>query len=244
MNELALFAEAGGGILGGYLLGWKTVCAVEITDYPRRVLLARQRDGILPRFPIWDDITTFDGRPWCGRVDVVSGGFPCQGYSTAARGRNCATNMWPEMLRVIGDVRPRFVFCENVLEDPIHEAQADLADSGYTTIRGRFDASQLGADHTRRRWWCIGDAYGYRELGQSEYAKMGELPTYGSTLWEENPDLTRVVNGMAYRMDRFEAVGNGQVPAVVRFAWDVFRIQAKKKDSTPLKKTMKPLTSV
>jgi len=57
MNELALFAGAGGGILGGHLLGWTTVCAVEIEDYPRRVLLARQRDGILPRFPIWDDVT-------------------------------------------------------------------------------------------------------------------------------------------------------------------------------------------
>ena len=62
MNELALFAGAGGGILGGHLLGWRTVCAVEIDPYCRRVLLARQRDGILPLFPIWDDVRTFDGR--------------------------------------------------------------------------------------------------------------------------------------------------------------------------------------
>ena len=56
MNELALFAGAGGGILGGKLLGWRTVCAVEFAEYPRRVLLARQRDGLLERFPIWDDV--------------------------------------------------------------------------------------------------------------------------------------------------------------------------------------------
>lgn len=56
MNELALFAGAGGGILGGKLLGWRTVVAVEIEDYCRRVLLARQRDGLLPAFPIWDDV--------------------------------------------------------------------------------------------------------------------------------------------------------------------------------------------
>jgi DNA (cytosine-5)-methyltransferase 1 len=66
VNELALFAGAGGGILGGKLLGWRTVCAVELDAYCRRVLLARQRDGFLPRFPIWDDVQTFDGKPWRG----------------------------------------------------------------------------------------------------------------------------------------------------------------------------------
>ena len=83
MNELALFAGAGGGILGGKLLGWRTVCAVELDAYCRRVLLARQRDGCLSRFPIWDDVQTFDGKPWRGSVDVVSGGFPCTDISVA-----------------------------------------------------------------------------------------------------------------------------------------------------------------
>jgi predicted DNA-binding protein YlxM (UPF0122 family) len=59
LNELALFAGAGGGVLGGLLLGWRTVCAVEINDYCRRVLAQRQIDGILEPFPIWDDVTTF-----------------------------------------------------------------------------------------------------------------------------------------------------------------------------------------
>jgi len=88
MNELALFAGAGGGILGGHLLGWRTVAAVEIEDYPRRVLLQRQADGFLPRFPIWDDICTFDGKPWRGKVDVISGGFPCQDISIAGGGED------------------------------------------------------------------------------------------------------------------------------------------------------------
>ena len=116
MNELALFAGAGGGILGGHLLGWRTVCAVEIEDYPRRVLLARQRDGILPRFPIWDDIKTFDGTEWRGRVDVVSGGFPCQDISAAGKGAGLAgsrSGLWAEMARVIGEVQPACVWVEN-----------------------------------------------------------------------------------------------------------------------------------
>jgi|DEB0MinimDraft_6_1074348.scaffolds.fasta_scaffold15982_1 hypothetical protein len=83
MNELALFAGAGGGILGGKLLGWKCVCAVEFDEYARSVLKSRQDDGSLDPFPIWDDVRTFDGRPWRGRVEVVSGGFPCQDISTA-----------------------------------------------------------------------------------------------------------------------------------------------------------------
>jgi len=86
MNELALFAGAGGGILGGHLLGWRTVCAVEWEAYPASVLVARQNDKILPLFPIWDDVQTFDGKPWRGIVDVVSGGFPCQDISVAGGG--------------------------------------------------------------------------------------------------------------------------------------------------------------
>ena len=86
MNELALFAGAGGGILGGKLLGWRTVCAVEWEAYPASVLCARQNDGLLPPFPVWDDIQTFDGKPWRGIVDVISGGFPCQDLSVAGGG--------------------------------------------------------------------------------------------------------------------------------------------------------------
>lgn len=86
MNELHLFAGAGGGILGSELLGFRTVCAVELEPYPASVLLARQNDGLLPPFPVWDDVRTFDGRPWRGLVDVVSGGFPCQDISAAGKG--------------------------------------------------------------------------------------------------------------------------------------------------------------
>ena len=64
LRELALFAGAGGGILGGKMLGWRTICAVEWEPYPASVLCARQNDGTLEKaFPIWDDVQTFDGRP-------------------------------------------------------------------------------------------------------------------------------------------------------------------------------------
>jgi DNA (cytosine-5)-methyltransferase 1 len=117
LRELALFAGAGGGILGGHLLGWRTICAVEWDAYARDVLVARQNDGCLKAFPIWDDVQTFDGRPWRGRVDVVSGGFPCQDISCAGKGAGIEGErsglMWRHMARIIREVGPRFVFVEN-----------------------------------------------------------------------------------------------------------------------------------
>lgn len=116
MNELALFAGAGGSILAGHLLGWRTVCAVEIDAYCRSVLMQRQDEGILDPFPIWDDVRTFDGVAWRGRVDVITAGFPCQPFSHAGkmRGADDGRNMWPETIRIIRDVRPRFCLLENV----------------------------------------------------------------------------------------------------------------------------------
>lgn len=156
MNELALFAGAGGGILGGHLLGWRTVCAVEWEPYAACVLAARQNDGLLPPFPIWDDVQTFDGKPWRGIVDVVSGGFPCQAYSTATAGKNTADDLWPEMRRVVADVAPRYVFAENVSRIAIDQAADDCESMGYKTRAISLSAKDFGADHIRERYWLHG----------------------------------------------------------------------------------------
>src|SRR5205085_3490834 len=122
VNELHLFAGAGGGILAGHLLGRRCICAVEYNAYARSVLVARQNDGTLPPFPIWDDVRTFDGRPWRGRVDVVAGGFPCQDVSIANTHRKAdegdgldgeRSGLWSEMLRIIREVGPTRVEVEN-----------------------------------------------------------------------------------------------------------------------------------
>lgn len=86
MNELALFAGAGGGLLASKILGWRTVAAVEWSDWNACVLAQRQNDGALEPFPVWDDVRSFDGSFWRGAVDIISGGFPCQAFSSAARG--------------------------------------------------------------------------------------------------------------------------------------------------------------
>ena len=161
MNELALFAGAGGGILGGKLLGWRTICAVEWEPYPASVLLARQNDGILPPFPIWDDVQTFDGNPWRGIVDVVSGGFPCQDISAAGKGAGIdgeRSGMWKEMARVICEVRPKFVFVENspmLTHRGLDRVLADLANMGFDAEWGVLGASDIGAKHHRKRIWIV-----------------------------------------------------------------------------------------
>ncbi len=117
LNELALCAG-----IGGISLGFKrarlarTVCHVEWDQFCARVLQSRMADGRLDDAPIWDDVRTFDGKPWRGRVDVLSAGFPCQPFSQAGEQRGTADerHLWPDVIRIIREVGPGVVVLENV----------------------------------------------------------------------------------------------------------------------------------
>lgn len=268
LRELALFAGAGGGILGGHLLGWRTVCAVEWDAYAASVLVACQNDGCLPPFPIWDDVQTFDGRPWRGRVDVVSGGFPCQDISCAGRGAGIEgerSGMWGHMARIVGEVRPRFVFVENspmLVGRGLARVLGDLASMGYDARWGIVGAHHAGAPHRRDRLWIVAYADSLRELQpqgrkQNERGWPGDGGSYVADttserqqrqgqhwfssdpaearereadhafaerighIWGIESPVGRVAHGVANRVDRLRAIGNGQVPAVVRLAWEI-----------------------
>jgi DNA (cytosine-5)-methyltransferase 1 len=337
VNELALFAGAGGGILGGHLLGWRTVCAVEWEPYAASVLVQRQNDGILPPFPIWDDVQTFDGRPWRGIVDVVSGGFPCQDISAAGKGAGISgerSGMWREMARIICEVRPKYAFIENspmLTTRGLDVVLSDLASMGFDARWGVLGAADVGAPHQRDRIWVVADSnsqpsqiggdvnaiasfsgrgdfiaggsrrYGARvtNTAQNEaladsdlqHGKRRPKPQQSTSVsrqawdqscrrsnemanaaisrrkihesskgspnkfdspsdemayadsaqrqgnqcternkaqrtnackpswWEIEPDVGRVADGVAARVDRLKAIGNGQVPAVAATAW-------------------------
>jgi len=219
MNELALFAGAGGGILGGHLLGWRTVCAVEWEPYAASVLIQRQNDGILPPFPVWDNVQTFDGRPWRGIVDVISGGFPCQAYSTAAAGKNTADDLWPEMRRIVADVAPGYVFAENVSRIAIDQAEDDCESMGYKTKKISLSAKDMGADHIRERFWLLAYSDNDGELLRSINAKTRWMQGLDNSIWKDYPESLRMVDGLASRLDRLKAIGNGQVPLVAATAW-------------------------
>ena len=255
LNELALFAGGGGGILGGKLLGWRCVCAVEINDYARRILMARQDDGSLPPFPIWDDVRTFDGRPWRGVVDIISGGFPCQDISCAnSKGEGIhgeRSGLWREMARIIGEVRPRLVLVENspmLVGRGLGLVLGDLAAMGYDARWGVVGAWHAGAPHKRDRLWLVAypecperwetGAEGCSHQGRQHadgIPQWEEVPSgagtsgamvsdatqhgaEGTLWWQSEPDVGRVAHGVASRVDRLRALGNGQVPAALALA--------------------------
>lgn len=236
MNELALFAGAGGGILGGKLLGWRTVCAVEWEPYPASVLCARQNDKILAPFPIWDDVRTFDGKPWRGIVDVVSGGFPCQDISSQGNGDGLEgerSGLWIEMARIIGEVLPQFVFVENsplLVGRGLAIVIGDLAAMGYDAQWSCISASDVKAPHKRDRIWIVAtDANGNglegRNNSNSErqwIAKDGSisrLDKMRSWIDVSNPRAFGSNDGLSSRVDRLKAIGNGQVPRVAATAF-------------------------
>lgn len=219
VNELALFAGIGGGLLGTHALGLRPVCAVEVGEYQRCVLVARQNQRMLPTFPIWDDIRTFRAEQWRDRVDVLSGGFPCQAFSSAARGGNIKEkNLWPHMHQVVRVVSPGYVFAENVSAKAIELAQADLEELGYKTEVLSLSAQDLGADHIRKRFWLLAYANDKSELRRTVNAKVASMQEFRSSLWESYAGESRMADGTPNRVDRYTAIGNGQLPVVAAAA--------------------------
>jgi DNA (cytosine-5)-methyltransferase 1 len=240
MNELHLFAGAGGGILGGMLLGHTTVCAVEIEPYPRQVLLQRQRDGILPKFPIWDDICTFDGKPWRGKVDIVAGGFPCQDISignTNPDGINGErSGLWKEMARIISEIQPRYAFVENsplLIQRGLGVVLADIAEMGFDAKWGVIGADDIAGVHRRERFWMLcshPDRVDVQGSGKREIFWGKEIQGEQNNGVDKNQQGLRSVfrsglrrgnNELADQVDRLKAIGNGQVPQVARLAWKI-----------------------
>ena len=236
MNELALFAGAGGGLLASEKLGWQTICAVELDEYCRRILIQRQNDGSLQsKFPIWDDVCTFDARPWRGRVDVVTGGFPCQDISSAGSKEGISgksSGLWRQMARIVCEVRPRFVFVENsamLTARGLGTVLADLAAMGFNARWGMLGASAVGAPHRRNRLWIMaytnGNGFDQRIARNDGSEKNAwsehRLEHHRRSGLYATPGVCRMADGVAYRLDRLKAIGNGQVPQCAAKAWEL-----------------------
>lgn len=162
MRTLHLFAGSGGGLLADRILGHEPIGAVEIDSYCCAVLRARAADGWFPGLRVHEqDIRMFDPSEYTGRVDCVSGGFPCQDISAAGRGAGIAgekSGLWVEFERVIRALRPRYSFIENspiLTSRGLDRVLCDLSSLGYDAKWAVVSAADAGASHLRQRIWIL-----------------------------------------------------------------------------------------
>ncbi|MCC5993754.1 MAG: DNA cytosine methyltransferase [Rhodobacteraceae bacterium] len=159
---LSLCSGAGGLDLGLAIAipGYRAVGHVERETYAAATLVARMEDASLDQAVVWDDVATFDGRPWRGAVDIVTAGYPCQPFSVAGkrRGADDPRHLWPHVARIIGEIKPPFVFLENVahhLRLGFPEVASGLVGMGYRLAAGLFTAAEVGAPHKRERLFIL-----------------------------------------------------------------------------------------
>lgn len=167
---LSLCAGVGGLDLGVRLAepAARTVCFVEIEAYACAILAARMAENALDPAPVWTNLRTFDGKPWRGTVDCITAGYPCQPFSVAGkqRGAEDPRHLWPDVFRVVREIRPAFCFFENVgghLRLGFEQVHDDLRSVGYRVKAGLFTAQEVGTPHKRERLFILAYAQSARD---------------------------------------------------------------------------------
>lgn len=159
MNHGSLFSGIGGFDLAAEWMGWQNVFHCEWNEFGQKVL-----KHYWPKAISYHDITKTDFTIHRGQIDILTGGFPCQPYSMAGKrkGREDERHLWPEMLRAIREIQPRWVVGENVFGLVnwsgglvFHEVQADLEAAGYEVFPYVLPAVSVNAPHRRDRVWFV-----------------------------------------------------------------------------------------
>lgn len=186
MRSMHLFAGGGGGLLADLILGHRPVIAVEWERYPCQSLRERAAEGWFPDLRVWEgDVRMFDASEYRGRVDVIHAGFPCQDISLAGKqagvGEGTRSGLYREVLRISSEVRPRYIFLENVsaiVTNGLGTVLGDLASMGYSARWCCLRASDVGAPHHRDRWWL---------LATNSYSSNGGSEQECEHQWAEEP---------------------------------------------------------
>jgi DNA (cytosine-5)-methyltransferase 1 len=181
-KHLGLFEGIGGFSLAARWMGWETLAWCEWNEFGQKVLRYH-----FPEAEGHGDITKTDFKKYANRIDILTGGFPCQPYSQAGKrlGTEDDRHLWPEMLRVIGEVQPPYVVGENVYGITnwngglvFNEVQVDLESKGYEVQTCVLPACAVGALHRRDRVWFIA------------YSKHNRLRR-----WEQQQESQQTENG-------------------------------------------------
>ena len=226
LRVLDLFSGIGGFSLGLERTGgFETVAFCEIEPFPRRVLAKHW-----PEVPCYNDVRTLEGAS-CGRVDVITAGFPCQDISLSGRGEGITgarSGLWSEVARLVGELRPSFVVLENspaLLVRGFDVVLSDLAALGYDAQWHCIPAAYAGAAHLRDRIWIvaypvqvggISEAIGdvdWTLLYQAQWPEIADA-TGRHASWAPEPGVSRVANGLPNIVDRRSALGNSVVPQI------------------------------
>ena len=194
MKHGSLFSGIGGFDLAAEWMGWENVFHCEIAEFPRKVLKYH-----FPKSICYEDIKKTDFTKHRGEIDIISGGFPCQPYSNAGKrkGKEDDRHLWPEMLRVIREVQPRFVVGENVAGllswnngMVFHEIITDLENEGYETQAFLIPACATNAPHRRDRIWFVAHANsnGFKQQRGYDGSRKNNERSNTSVKWSINSE--------------------------------------------------------
>jgi DNA (cytosine-5)-methyltransferase 1 len=206
MTHLGLFEGIGGFSLAARWMGWETLAWCEWNEFGQKVLKHH-----FPEAEGFGDITKTDFTKYANRIDILTGGFPCQPYSAAGKrlGKEDERHLWPEMLRVIREVQPSWVVGENVLGLVnwsgglvFHEVQADLEAAGYEVFPFVLPACSVNAPHRRDRVWFVGHRKQFNGDSTSNgNSQIGEISSK-RTGSKKSSNSIGVCNGVIADTDR------------------------------------------
>lgn len=210
MNALDLFSGIGGFALGFERAGITTAAFCE-SDPACVAHLSRR----WPHVPIVGDVRSLTVEP--GFCDIICGGFPCQPFSTASRGRKTAVDLWPEFRRVVSMARPRWVVAENVpgiSHEGIERVCRDLEVEDYSVWPFDLDTALPQRQRGRHRIIWMAHANDTVHSGFALNEEMASVCKVSGSRWTNDPAPLGVDDGLSGRMDRFRQLGNALTPYI------------------------------
>ena len=192
MNHASLFSGIGGFDLAAEKMGWDNILHCEINPFCQKILKYYWPNAIT-----YTDIKQTDFTIHKGTIDVLTGGFPCQPYSTAGKrlGKQDERHLWPEMLRAIREIQPSWIVGENVRGIVswngglvFDEVQSDLEAAGYEVQPFLLPASGVNAPHERYRIWFVAHSRGqdWKEVTKNEKREGSEQKRERPKVWRES----------------------------------------------------------